>query len=547
MKDSTSTERVGSPVGVGALALLDVAGRLAIPLSVFALARGLGDLAIVAALSVSALAVARGFCSGWIIEQNVRRQWGRIVSATTRHSIVTLRNRSKEEAVILLLDAAYRVAVIGAEVVPRLAADLVGLVLVSIGVAWFLSPAWLLLGSLVVLVGGMVLRGGRRRIRDAEQRSFDLFGEVGQDLRALLAAPAELRAHRRQAHFAGQMLERVRAMARDQRRVNTYSSMIGLLPFGVALVAAVLPLRANLEALTEAGHTQQIAEVAVLGGAALVFAVGCIRGAEALVRATPHRKLLAQYLALTPADGGRPAPVDAESSSGQSSWHGDVEMDGVTVVYPGAQMATPCRFSHRWPQGVGLAIVGDNGSGKSTLALTLLGLIEPTEGVIRIGGKPSTEHGLAGSRRRAVYLPQNAYVDTARSVEWHLRLLAGDEPGEEQLLEALRTVELEEPLTHHGADDELPPLEVPAGQLSGGELRRLHLARVFLEGREGAAELIVLDEPEAGLDEAGRSLLRERLQQLVRQARVILIAHDKRVIPDSFQVVRCERGALEPR
>ena len=275
-----------------------------------------------------------------------------------------------------------------------------------------------------------------------------------------------------------------------------------------------------------------------------MFSLGILRGAEELVRCGPRRLLLAEFL--------KHATADASTSVGSSSkpgtpqgtgWDAAVDFSEVSVVYPGAQMATPWRVKHVWEPGCGLAIVGDNGSGKSTLALVLLGLIQPTCGEVRLGGTLLREHDQRALRQGVIFLPQGAYLDTGRSVEWHLRLVAGDAATEEQLLRVLRAVELEDALSHHAPDGQLAPLEVSAGELSGGERRRLHLARAFLPRTTGHAELIVLDEPEAGLDEAGRFLLKQQIEGLAARARVILIAHDTRVIPDGFDILRCERGA----
>jgi ABC-type multidrug transport system ATPase subunit len=79
-------------------------------------------------------------------------------------------------------------------------------------------------------------------------------------------------------------------------------------------------------------------------------------------------------------------------------------------------------------------------------------------------------------------------------------------------------------------------LDIPASQLSGGERKRLQLARTLL----GRPQLVILDEPEAGLDEASRRWLRSLLDELATSTRLLVIAHDPNVISDAFTRLTCE-------
>ncbi len=71
----------------------------------------------------------------------------------------------------------------------------------------------------------------------------------------------------------------------------------------------------------------------------------------------------------------------------------------------------------------------------------------------------------------------------------------------------------------------------------------MHLSRAFL----GQPELIVLDEPEAGLDQDSREWLRELLCKMTITARVLVIAHDTAVLPADFARIPCTSdGADSP-
>jgi ABC-type transport system involved in cytochrome bd biosynthesis fused ATPase/permease subunit len=187
----------------------------------------------------------------------------------------------------------------------------------------------------------------------------------------------------------------------------------------------------------------------------------------------------------------------------------------------------------------GLSISGANGAGKSTLVLALLGLVSPARGRITVAGIPLDEIDLTDYRRRVAYLPQGAFVAPGESVAWHLRLFSERPISDERLDAALAEVSLLSILEEHAARSGKAPRDVPAGELSGGERQRMHLCRVLLHD----AELVVADEPEVALDQAGRDMVRGLLQRLAEDRRVLVIAQDRTLIPESFDEVSCARGS----
>jgi ABC-type transport system involved in cytochrome bd biosynthesis fused ATPase/permease subunit len=166
----------------------------------------------------------------------------------------------------------------------------------------------------------------------------------------------------------------------------------------------------------------------------------------------------------------------------------------------------------------------------------LLGLLAPSSGQLSVDGLPLSTLDGEAMRRRVVYVPQTPYLSPTRSVRWHLALMAAEHTSDDALWSALRRVGLESALVAHESAD---PLAVHVGELSGGERRRLQLARVFLTDN---AELIVLDEPEAGIDRAGREMLRGLIAGLAERSRVMLIAQDETIIPAGFERLKCTKS-----
>jgi zinc transport system ATP-binding protein len=167
-----------------------------------------------------------------------------------------------------------------------------------------------------------------------------------------------------------------------------------------------------------------------------------------------------------------------------------------------------------------VALVGPNGSGKSTLLKVLLGLLRPASGVVRILGCPPAR---LAERWRLGYVPQRpelaseipATVDEVVAVGrlsrrgWWRRLKASD-----------RTV------THHAIDSvALGQLgSRPIGELSGGQQQRAFIARAFAS----EPDLLVLDEPIAGIDRESQTRFRDSLTHLIAEhgAGVLLVSHE---------------------
>jgi ABC-2 type transport system ATP-binding protein len=154
-------------------------------------------------------------------------------------------------------------------------------------------------------------------------------------------------------------------------------------------------------------------------------------------------------------------------------------------------------------------LVGANGSGKSTLLRSVAGLTS-FEGTVRVlGVKPTSaaRRGLIGYLPQLVALPESVTVGEVIGFFARLRKVRVSRP--EELAAAL-------PLP----DGFLPSLELPIGALSGGMRRRVALGVALL----GSPPLVLLDEPDASLDEEHSASLWETLQVLRAAGGTALIA-----------------------
>ena len=168
-------------------------------------------------------------------------------------------------------------------------------------------------------------------------------------------------------------------------------------------------------------------------------------------------------------------------------------------------------------RGETVVLVGPSGSGKSTVLLMAMGALAPSEGEIRYGGLDPAAIPVWCLTEKAVLVPQRHALIVGTVAE-NLRLAAPD-ATDEALWRALDAVQLSPVMEARGG------LEMwlgPRGQgLSGGEARRLVLARAILRG----PGLLVLDEPTEGLDDATARAVMAGLRQALPDTAFLISAH----------------------
>lgn len=166
------------------------------------------------------------------------------------------------------------------------------------------------------------------------------------------------------------------------------------------------------------------------------------------------------------------------------------------------------------------AVIGPNGAGKSTLLESAAGLLPIRHGRILLGDIDIAALGRQGLAKRRAYLPQRTPVEWPISVERVVALgLIPQLPSFGALPEALQP-EVEKALT----DCDLIALRHrQATKLSGGELARVMLARATV----GDPELLIVDEPTAGLDPRHAIDALQRLRMRAQAGRTVIVAiHD---------------------
>jgi zinc transport system ATP-binding protein len=201
-----------------------------------------------------------------------------------------------------------------------------------------------------------------------------------------------------------------------------------------------------------------------------------------------------------------------------------VEASGVRFGYTDEPVLTDVGLEVH--PGEFVALVGPNGSGKSTLLRLLLGTLRPDAGSVRLFGRPP---GDLADRGRLGYVPQRPVMASETPATVHEIVAAGRlaRRGWWRPLSRDDRRAITHALTSVGLED---MAERPVTELSGGQQQRAFIARAFAS----EPELLVLDEPTAGVDAESQVRFRDSIAHLIREhgGGVLLVSHELSAVAD---------------
>jgi len=190
-----------------------------------------------------------------------------------------------------------------------------------------------------------------------------------------------------------------------------------------------------------------------------------------------------------------------------------IDVQNLTVSYGPRPALLDVSFQIEPGQLIG--VIGPNGSGKSTLIKAILGFVKSDFGSINILGKP-----IEKSKGMVAYVPQRGAVDwdypitveqvvmmgRFNNIAWHRRPSESDWKIVLQSLEMVRMIDFR----HR-----------QIGQLSGGQQQRVFMARALAQG----ADILLLDEPFAGVDAATERAILDVLANAKAAGRTLMVVH----------------------
>ena len=217
---------------------------------------------------------------------------------------------------------------------------------------------------------------------------------------------------------------------------------------------------------------------------------------------------------------------------------GHMRIENLVATAPGRETPILKELSADFPAGNVIAVIGPSGSGKSTLARALVGIWPNVSGKVLIDGEPIQSWSRTELGPHLGYLPQDIELFDGTIAENIARFGAIDP---ERVIQAA---------TRAGVHDMI--LRFPRGYdttmgeagslLSGGQRQRIGLARAMY----GDPSVIVLDEPNSNLDDAGEAALVKAVQDLKAQGKtVFLITHRTQIVGVADRILVLRDGSIQ--
>ena len=203
-----------------------------------------------------------------------------------------------------------------------------------------------------------------------------------------------------------------------------------------------------------------------------------------------------------------------------------IEVHDLTVNYQHKPVLWSIDFTI--PDNARIAIVGPNGAGKSTLIKSILGLLKPASGYVKIFGED-----INAKRSLTAYVPQRSEVD------WDFPINVFDVVlmGRQGTIPFYKRASKRDREIAHQSLEEVDMLDFSdrqIRQLSGGQQQRVFIARALAQ----EAQIYLLDEPFAGVDAATEKAIVSLFDKLQADGKTIIcVHHDLQTVPEYFDHV----------
>lgn len=414
-------------------------------------------------------------------------------------------------------------------VISPLVGALVVILVVTFGLSFLDGTLALTLGGIMLLTLFLLPPLFYRAGKPTGEQLTHLRGRYRQQLTSWLQGQAELTIFNASMRYREQMEQTEVNWHDAQRRqseLTALSQALMLLIGGLAVIAMLW-----LAAGGVGDNTQP--------GALIALFVFCALAAfEALAPVTGAFQHLGQVIAsalrLTQIIDQKPE-VTFPQTEATVPTQVALRFENVTFSYPEQAQAALSDIALQVNAGEHIAILGRTGCGKSTLLQLITRAWDPQQGAILLNEQPLSNLDEPTLRRAMSVVPQRVHLFSA-TLRDNL-LLARPDASDAELSAVLEQTGLGKLLEESGLNSWLGE---GGRQLSGGELRRLAIARALLH----EAPLMLLDEPTEGLDATTESQILDLLAELMRDKTVLMVTHRLRGLARFNRIVVMDNGQV---
>jgi len=414
-------------------------------------------------------------------------------------------------------------------VISPLVGALMVIVVVTLGLSLLDVTLALTLGGIMLLTLLLLPPLFYRAGKPVGENLTHLRGQYRQQLTAWLQGQAELSLFNASDRYRQQMENTELSWHDAQRRQSELTALSQALMLFIGGIAVVVML------WMAAGGVGDNAQP----GALIALFVFCALAAfEALAPVTGAFQHLGQVMAsalrITQIIE-QPPEVIFPQQSVTPPVEVNVQLRNITFRYPQQTQPALNNINLDVAAGEHIAILGRTGCGKSTLLQLLTRAWDPQHGELLINGSPIAELDEPTLRRTMTVVPQRVHLFSA-TLRDNL-LLAAPLATDEQLAAVLTRTGLQKLLEDGGLNSWLGE---GGRQLSGGELRRLAIARALLHD----APLLLLDEPTEGLDATTESQILDLLADVAQKKTLLMVTHRLRGLARFDHIIVMDNGQI---
>jgi ATP-binding cassette subfamily C protein CydC len=414
-------------------------------------------------------------------------------------------------------------------VISPLISALVVILVVTFGLSFLDVTLALTLGGIMLLTLVALPPLFYRAGKPTGESLTKLRGDYRQQLTAWLQGQAELTIFDASTRYREQMEQTELSWHEAQRRQSelTALSQALMLLMGAFAVLVMLWMAAG-----GVGGNSQPGQLIAL------FVFCALAAFEALAPVTGAFQHLGQVMAsafrITELTGQKPE-VEFPQTVSDVPQQVSLTLNNVSFSYPQQTQNALDNINLQVNAGEHVAILGRTGCGKSTLLQLLTRAWDPQHGELLLNGQPIATLDEMTLRRSMSVVPQRVHLFSA-TLRDNL-LLAAPAATDEALETVLSRTGLEKLLEDSGLNSWLGE---GGRQLSGGELRRLAIARALLHD----APLMLLDEPTEGLDATTESQILDLLADVMRDKTVLMVTHRLRGLARFEQIIVMDNGQI---
>jgi len=414
-------------------------------------------------------------------------------------------------------------------VISPMVGALVVIVVVTLGLSLLDASIALVLGGTMLLTLCLLPPLFYRAGKPTGENLTRLRGEYRQQLTGWLQGQAELTifgaSRRYRARMENTELNWHEAQ-RKQSELTALSQALMLLIGGIAVMAMLWLASGGVGDNTQPGPLIAL------------FVFCALAAFEALAPVTGAFQHLGQVVAsalrITQITGQQPE-VQFSTAATDVPEQLALRLADVSFAYHGQAQPALDNINLTIPAGAHVAVLGRTGCGKSTLLQLLTRAWDPAQGQILFNDMPLKEMSEPALRKTVSVVPQRVHLFSA-TLRDNL-LLAAPGTADDELRAMLEKVGLHKLLDDEGLNSWLGE---GGRQLSGGELRRLAIARALLHN----APLMLLDEPTEGLDATTERQILDLLEKEMQGKTVLMVTHRLRGLADFDQIIVMDNGQI---